>query len=1143
MADDMASLARMDSLEEYFMLNSPPESPQQPARKTAQAPPPNNNSWDAYGGAYFGGNEMASQGNVQLSTLNYSVDRSNAVGHRLLPSTQRDLDVILKMDDNSKELNLTELFLQSSHRSSLNSNYQAKGALKGHDNELHKKRSNSLSSSFLEDGTESANTNNNNNNNNNTNNTNTGVANSQTSPMNNNKPREGLSREPSLDFDLDVEPTPLSEIREKAEQRKFLREQHQQQPQGNSQGLTQQELDQHEYKLNRQHRLQHGSSYYPYGRSYQLPIPTMPPISPTQPNNTEQQQPLADPVATAAALASAQQTPVDNSGRSSGPPPHSPAPSHASSHASSSWHTNNQPHSRPESRNSTTSHGSYHHHRHSSSSHQSHSPSTAPQTAPPQAPPPIPYPPPHSYPPPQHHHTHHHTTTHHNHPGTTAPPQPPHHLTTPLASGHPPHPGHKIVGPYTTAQQEGNNAPLGNRRRTSAGNNSKSAPAPAPSYLPRRGEHMSREASAAHATPKGVLASATKQRRGYSGFHKPATSQTTNTYHHPLPSKFPNYTNTAPPSTNATSTTYVAAKKTIPPTITLAAAATTTTAAAATTKPAPKPASYANNGHLHRPPAPAPPPAVVTHNNNNHPQTADSAYERKKQRAKDARVKLNESIERLHVSMGLAGTESKKRAAQLRDFMKHAGRENESSTDHQAFELMDSCVKTAETAKKWDRPNFVGSAATMIQCLNSQCEILMKELLEYSSLDSSLGVVRPGRPAPPPLPEEQQQQQQSAPENGGKRSNENDTPEDPAAKRIRRDSVEEEKKEASGSATNVGSNSPVSPESATAMTVYSPSDGRPPFRLGDSVMGLIASFLDPGSLIQCMGVCKGWKDHERSFAKNATWVNVCIQRFGFSNVRQWQEKHAEDEEDDHDESGGTEENGQSGDFVENTGMKMYRAMDKQCIMPWLHDGKNLVLLGNARLPQVAAWMFLVDRSNKETMRSVKRNPNAESSSRQTGVYTSLPVVELRIVLQNTGGYHAKRGTSTGSTKNRAMTIVMNNQRLVVDASTRRRGEELLEIDWDDRFSKRILNPDGSNYVMRADSKQQSGDELAILNLFDTVVVDAFIHARRCSTTTKFRHRSKFLTILVTVNGTTQPLVIPFADNPQGASVGSFSSHS
>jgi hypothetical protein len=146
------------------------------------------------------------------------------------------------------------------------------------------------------------------------------------------------------------------------------------------------------------------------------------------------------------------------------------------------------------------------------------------------------------------------------------------------------------------------------------------------------------------------------------------------------------------------------------------------------------------------------------------------------------------------------------------------------------------------------------------------------------------------------------------------------------------------------------------------------------------------------------------------------------------------------------------------------------------------------------------------------MRSVQRPPSLPGS----GLYTSVPVVQLWIVIQNTGIHDES--------------VVIREQTLTVDASTRRRGEEMKEIDWDDRFRKRICDLDGSLHAPLAPigSSPSLYPELCRLRLFDSVIIETNIHAKGCSTTSKFVLRSNFTKILIQIrDGTTVPLVIPF----------------
>jgi hypothetical protein len=137
-------------------------------------------------------------------------------------------------------------------------------------------------------------------------------------------------------------------------------------------------------------------------------------------------------------------------------------------------------------------------------------------------------------------------------------------------------------------------------------------------------------------------------------------------------------------------------------------------------------------------------------------------------------------------------------------------------------------------------------------------------------------------------------------------------------------------------------------------------------------------------------------------------------------------------------------------------------------------------------------------------------------------YKSTPVVELRILVQNTG-------CAEGA-------ILIKEQSVSVDASTRRRGEEMMEIgsNHDDRFAKVMMKLDGSPLKQPPITAEDAEDDsnglrtMCRLRLFDSAILVAYIHAKGCLTTSKFRQRTNFTKILITMsNGTTVPLVIPF----------------
>lgn len=402
------------------------------------------------------------------------------------------------------------------------------------------------------------------------------------------------------------------------------------------------------------------------------------------------------------------------------------------------------------------------------------------------------------------------------------------------------------------------------------------------------------------------------------------------------------------------------------------------------------------------------------------PTNSGPAYERKKQRAKDARCKLNDSIESMSIAMSLAGTQSQQRAAV--------------HNDPETRKVMEECAETAESAKKWDRPGFVGTAASLIMCLNSQCEALVRELKKHEAALTMNGFHKRAE-----APDQEMQQEL----NGKRRKVES--------------AVENE----------------------TVNLVFS----------DRKILGIMASFLCPQSLLRCQRLSSTIRD---SFSQESLWLDRCIQRFGMFNVRQWKEKldDADDNSDGH-RSGGS-----------LSSCDLYRQMDAHNVRP-LHSNSQLVVLAEARMAhKVSAWVSMVERSNGETSRSVRQSD---------GRYTSLPVVELRILIQNTGS---------------VIPIAIKEQVIVVDASTRRRGEEWKEVMGDGRFAKRLLDTQGAAFMTVCPSHANE-DELVRLRLFESVVLVVHIHCKGCSTSSKFQQRANFTKVLVQLNGTTVPLVIPF----------------
>eukprot|EP00536_Pseudo-nitzschia_multiseries_P002110 jgi/Psemu1/294703/fgenesh1_pm.28_\ len=495
-----------------------------------------------------------------------------------------------------------------------------------------------------------------------------------------------------------------------------------------------------------------------------------------------------------------------------------------------------------------------------------------------------------------------------------------------------------------------------------------------------------------------------------------------------------------------------------------------------------------------RPPSPAtnyqipssgsPSPATP---NGRHPilpivNNTGSAYERKKQKAKDARVKLNEAIERCSVAVSLAGSQSRSRIEQLQNVIRMT------EFRQKSIQVNEEGIKLAENAKKWDRPSFVGTAASVIQSLNAQCEALMAELGAMQRLldasqsnngdscsngncqNQAEGSVVVKSPAMNSLPSNEV-------ETEGSNTRIQETKTSPSHKRNEQPSDLIKSDQTPNKRPRVDSKAAKNLPSKEEI-IYSE----------------VAKMLDPASLCRCICVSKTWKGM-KVFKDNGTWLSLAVNRFGFYNVRQWSEnlKDGEDEQ----------------PILCNK--HLYKKMNAANVMPHFSQ-EGLSLLGNGTIPnKISAWAFLVERSNGETLRSVKREPNSGVSG--VGAYQSRPVVELRIVVQNTGMA--------------SQPVILKSQQIGVDVSTRRKGGEFEEISWDDRFKKLVRNMDGTIRPAKKVSKNGFQVELCRLELFEAVVLEVHINARGCSTISKFQQRSNFTKVLVSLDGTTVPMVIPF----------------
>lgn len=454
--------------------------------------------------------------------------------------------------------------------------------------------------------------------------------------------------------------------------------------------------------------------------------------------------------------------------------------------------------------------------------------------------------------------------------------------------------------------------------------------------------------------------------------------------------------------------------------------------------------------------------------------TEGASYERKKQRAKDARVKLNESIDHLSVAMNVAGTQSKERIKVEKGWSKlpkGTSQTGDGTGNSNMIHIMEQVSRTADDAKKWDRPSFVGSAAMMVQSLNAECEILMRELvklrkekLQWTQSNNRTCIC------------EKRKLDQCMDSNNISDSGSFDDADkdDDSSKRCKK------------------RNKIMSmQDDVTIETIFQ----------HEHIVLTFGAFLDPCSIIRTTSVSSSWQFRLSRLRSDDIWSALCYKRFGSARVREWQYLKTDD-----DTLGwnGIGTKSVDRDFM----LDLYKDMNALNLKPKCHFEGSIYLGGGMIVNVISGWASLVERSNGETRRSVMTVTNGGEVK-----YASLPVVELRILIQNIG-------IADG-------TISIPDQIISIDASTKRsRGAEMFEITTDERFKKRLFNLDGTPKE-NAYTTSTGVKILTELRLYESTVLSAFIHTPSCPTTQKVKGKAKFVKVLVNVRGTTLPLVIPF----------------
>ena len=144
------------------------------------------------------------------------------------------------------------------------------------------------------------------------------------------------------------------------------------------------------------------------------------------------------------------------------------------------------------------------------------------------------------------------------------------------------------------------------------------------------------------------------------------------------------------------------------------------------------------------------PPANTSGEKKDKKALASEAYERKKERAKQGRIKLNESIEQLSLSISNTHATSVghlKASEQLSHALSDL---TLASLASPVMGQANRIMEVSSRAKKWDRPTFIGIAAELISSLNDQCDNLYHEYYNLKHHQKYLQSNKAPPTTPPP---------------------------------------------------------------------------------------------------------------------------------------------------------------------------------------------------------------------------------------------------------------------------------------------------------------------------------------------------------------------------------------------------------
>mmetsp|Transcript_5899 Transcript_5899/g.5493 ORF Transcript_5899/g.5493 Transcript_5899/m.5493 type:complete len:530 (-) Transcript_5899:60-1649(-) len=482
-------------------------------------------------------------------------------------------------------------------------------------------------------------------------------------------------------------------------------------------------------------------------------------------------------------------------------------------------------------------------------------------------------------------------------------------------------------------------------------------------------------------------------------------------------------------------------------------------------------------------------------------QYTEVSYENKKQKAKDNRAKLTSAIDKLEDAFRQARNGSEQR---LQNYQQH--QQLSSSPLSSSQNIMNDVAQTVILAHKWDRPSFIMSAADIVVKLNNQCQALMDDLIHLKKEnDSHNNINNLVEKQMTKIPEDNDNsddgKQDYHEESHSSAIFTNKNKQVCTIRTLQGNSISRDENDDNPKLMENNDTNQIKMEDIIQSSNLTVVD------IPNSIIKEIATYLDPKSLLRCRRVTKLWNDFDKIpdiFTDNALWLGLCNHRYGSSQVKKWTDTNTRHHN--------AENIGETVGIQNHSAITMYRDMNSVNWKPSCAHNEGDLCLGDAKMdynnvPTLSAWVTIIDRSNGETMRTVFAKLGFSEQ------ILLIPVVEVRILLQNTGFSGQNKGS-----------ILIPEQALSVTTDE----GEMFEIQSDERLIKRVImrGKDGSSSTVPTLPKNDGGG-LCYLDLYDVAELRFYIHAQSCLSTTKFVEKAKSLKLLVSILGNTVPFYVPF----------------